>query len=372
MRASTLKHASLAGGFTIAAEHYWLHVYPLARRELGHWQRRASQIPDPILRTIALDVLHSKRGNLEGAAAFAAFSPPHRRVSVIRASIALQAIYDYADTLMEQPHSDPVVNARQLHLALQLALQQPDAPHPDYYADYPARQDNGYLKDLVDVCRAAFARLPSYSNVRELIRRNVERIIRYQTLIDRPTAFAAWAAEETPRDVDLRWWETGAACGSSMAVFALIAAAANRRLLPSEAASIERAYFPWIGALHTLLDSLIDRPDDLATGQHSLVGHYDSARITAERMRFIAHEATHQAEKLPSSRSHALILAGMTGQYLSTPAALLPHARPTRDGVIDAMGALSAPTMAVFSVRQQVMRLRSLPEAMSVCVKCLE
>jgi tetraprenyl-beta-curcumene synthase len=321
---------------------------------------------------IALDVLHSKRANLEGAAAFAAFAPPPQRAGVIRASIALQAIYDYADTLMEQPHHDPAANARQLHFALQLALHEPGAPHSDYYAHYPNLQDNRYLRSLVDVCRAAFASLPSYDIVRDLLRRNIERIISYQTLIDRPSVFATWAVDETPADADLRWWETGAACGSSMAILALIAAAANRHLVPSDAQNIERVYFPWVGALHTLLDSLIDRPEDLVAGQHSLVGHYDSTKTTAERMHFIASEATRRAEELPDSPSHALILAGMTAQYLSTSAALLPHARPTRDSVIDVMGALSRPTTAVFSVRQCAVRFRKYEAQVSVCIKCLE
>jgi tetraprenyl-beta-curcumene synthase len=368
VRASTPDRASLAQGFALAAARYWLQVYPLVRHELGRWQRRASQIPDPALRKIALEVQRSKRGNLEGSAAFAVFAPPSRRASVVRASLALQAIYDYADTLMEQPHSDPIANTRQLHLALQLALGEPETPHRDYYAHHSPRDDNHYLRGLIDACRTALASLPSYGIARELIRRNVERIIRYQALIDRPVEFAAWAARETPRDVDLRWWETGAACGSSMAVFALIAAAASRNLQASEAARIERAYFPWIGALHTLLDSLIDRPEDLASGQHSLVGHYGSAHATAERMRRIAREASRRAQTLPGGLGHALILAGMASQYLSSPAASLPYAQPAREDIIDAIGQLAAPTMAVFEARELLNRLGRAPAAASVSV----
>ena len=368
MQASTPHRASLAQGFTLAAERYWLQVHPLVRHELRHWQRRASQIPEPALRTTALEVQRSKRGNLEGAAAFAVIAPPARRARVVRASVALQATYDYADTLMEQPHDDPIANAQQLHRALRLALQDPGAPHDDYYAHHPAREDNRYLRDLVGACRTALAALPSYDIAREPIQRNIERIIRYQTLIDRPPAFAAWASSETPRDADLRWWETGAACGSSMGVFALIAAAAEPHLQPDEVVSIEHAYFPWIGALHTLLDSLIDRSEDLATGQHSLIGHYGSAEATAERMRFIAREATQQAQTLAGGLNHALILAGMASQYLSAPAASLPHAQPAREDITGAMGRLAAPTIAVFQARSLIRRLASTPAKTSVSV----
>jgi tetraprenyl-beta-curcumene synthase len=365
VRASTPNRASLAREFALAAERYWLQVYPLVRHELSCWERRASQIPTARLRRIALEAQQSKQGNLEGAAAFAAFAPSNQRASVIRASLTLQAIYDYTDTLMEQPHSDPIANTRQLHLALQLALRKPGTPHGDYYAHHSDHDDNHYLHDLVEACRAALASLPSYGVARELVQRNVERIIRYQVLIDRPAEFAAWAAGETPRDVDLRWWETGAACGSSMAVFALIAAAANPNLHADDAARIECAYFPWVGALHTLLDSLVDRPEDLATGQHSLIGHYGSAQATAERMRGIALTAYRRAETLPDGLGHALILAGMASQYLSSPAASLPHAQAARQGIIDAMDQLAAPTMAVFEARRLLNRLGHTPAAMS-------
>ena len=41
---------------------------------IARWQRLAQRIPDPELRRLALAAL-AKRGNIEGAAAFAAFAP---------------------------------------------------------------------------------------------------------------------------------------------------------------------------------------------------------------------------------------------------------------------------------------------------------
>ncbi len=372
MWASTLNHASIAQRFAVAAERYWLQVYPLACRELGHWQCRAAHIPDPALRSIALETQRAKRGNLEGAAAFATFAPSSQRASVIRASLTLQVIYDYADTLMEQPHRRSIANARQLHLALRLALRDPDTAHEDYYAHHSARADSHYLHELIDACRVALASLPSYGAVRESLQRNIERIIRYQALIDRPAEFAAWASNETPRDLDLRWWETGAACGSSMVAFALIAAAANHNLQASEAARIERTYFPWIGALHTLLDSLIDQPDDLASSQHSLIEHYDSVQTAAERMRRISLEAARRAQTLPASHGHDLMLAGMASQYLSSPGASLPHAQATRQAIIEAMAPLAAPMLAVFAARQRLDRFARARALVSAYINRLE
>jgi tetraprenyl-beta-curcumene synthase len=339
---------TLAREFVLAAERYWLAIYPQVRRELAHWRKSAHLIADPALRALALEAHYSKRSNLEGAAAFATFAPALQRAAIIRASIAFQALYDFADTLTEQATSPDPGRARQLHGALLDALQRPGEDRRA--EDRDVRR--GYMTRLIDACRGALAELPSFQTVYELVEVNTKRIVKYQTLIDQPAAFAAWAATETPAGSGLRWCETGAACGSSTAIFALIAAAGNPGLRLAEAVAIERAYFPWIGALHTLLDSLIDWPDDLAEGQHSLIEHYGSPIAAAGRMGHIAAEATRVARALPGGYGHRLILAGMTSQYASSPRALLPHAHAVRTAVLDAMGDLAAPTMAVFAARQ--------------------
>jgi tetraprenyl-beta-curcumene synthase len=348
VRASTSHRGTLARGFTHAAARYWLAVYPQVRRELAHWRQSARLIADPALRRLALETQRSKRGNLEGAAAFATFAPAAQRAAIIRASIAFQALYDFADTLSEQSRNPDPYRAYWLHSGLLDAL--PSAREPRHAEGRGARRD--YLASLIGACRGALAELPSFQTVRELVEINTRRIIQYQTLIDQPAAFAAWAATETPAGSGLRWWETGAACGSSTAIFALIAAAGSPGLRIAEAVAIERAYFPWIGALHTLLDSLVDQPDDLAGAQHSLIEHYGSPTVTADRMGSIATEATRLAHDLPRGRDHRLVLAGMTSQYTSSPSALLPHARAARAAVLDAMGDLAAPTMAVFAARR--------------------
>ncbi len=350
MRASTLDRATLARTFLFATQRYWIAVFPSARHEIRRWRHRAATIADPALRALALETLETKWGNLEGAAAFAVFVPSAERLTVTRAALAWQAIYDFADTLVEQPCRDRAANARDLHSSLLVAVT-PDAPHEHYYAHHLHHDDCGYMTALVDASRSALLALPRYGTVRDLVQRDAHRIVQYQALITRPCDFAAWASAATPPDTNLRWWETGAACGSSMGIFALIAAAADPTLSRQEATEIEHAYFPWIGSLHTLLDSLVDRPEDLLAGQHSLVGHYGSPEATAERMRAVALEAARQARALPDGASHALILAGMSSLYLASRAASTSHARPARDSIIDAIGGLGMPAMIVLGVR---------------------
>jgi tetraprenyl-beta-curcumene synthase len=278
MNDSAPSYRALTVCFISAAPRYWLSVFPSIRREAAHWRRRAEAIPDPRLRTLALEAQRIKRGNIEGSAALAAFAPAELREQVVRAQVAFQSIYDYVDTLAEQPHDDPIRNARRLHQALLVAIDD-DAPHSDYYAHQPERADNGYLREIIDTCRAAIHSLPSHSTTRSQIRKSAERIVGYQTLnLTQPQGghrqLERWATQQTPPDTGLRWWETAASAGSSLGLFALIAAAAQPTLTTAEATAIELAYWPWIGALHSLLDSLVDLGEDAADQQHSLLSYY--------------------------------------------------------------------------------------------------
>jgi len=352
---------ALASAFAGNASRYWLGIFPLVSRELRHWHERARQIPDPALRRLALVTQNIERGNLEGAAAFAVLAPRVHRERVVRAVVAFQVAYDYVDTLAEQPSADPVANGRQLHLALVAALD-PRREHADYYEHLPGDRDNGYMRNLIDTCRFAFNALPSYAAVAELCQRAAQRMIDYQSLnhdaqSDVRSAFAAWARALTPPDSGLRWWETAAGAASSLTVFALIAAAAQPTLQPDAVAATEGAYFPWIGALHVLLDSLIDRHEDAQTGQHCLIDHYASSEEAALRLSTIAARAMRATEALPQSVQHTTILAAMTSFYLSAPAIASPAALPAARRVLETMGVLAMPTMVVLRARRAAGRL---------------
>jgi tetraprenyl-beta-curcumene synthase len=358
MRVSREARSPLATGitFTIAAWRYWLGVFPCVRDELHHWRRRARVIPDCPLRKMALAVQHTKRGNIDGSAAFAVFAPqPHRR-AVVRAQLGFQAIYDYVDTLAEQPHSCPIDNARQLHRALPDALDLARPP-TDYYKHHTHREDSGYLPAIVSACRTALGSLPAYPVVAQPACRLAERIVCFQSLNLTEAqgsyhALARWAHQQTPRESGLRWWETAASAGSSLGIFALMVSATRSTTDAHEAAAIECAYFPWIGSLHSLLDSLIDQPEDAATKQHNLIQHYRSPGETAARLRLLADASVRHARAMPRGLQHAVILAGMASHYLCAGEAGLPHATLAKIEVLEAIGDLARPTMLVFQLRQ--------------------
>ena len=324
---------------------YWLTVHPLVRWETRRWRRRARAIPDPVLRATALRTLRREAGNLEGAAVFAALAPLRRRPLLVRAAVAFQAAFDYVDSLAERTETNPA-GTRALHEALRVALGS-DGGQDAYYRHQRHADDGGYLAALAGTCRAATAALPSRGAIEPHLQRAAERMIAYQALIhddgrSGAGSLAAWARGERPRGSALRWWETAAAGASSLGVFALLAGAAREDLSREEAAALDGAYFPWIGALHVLLDSLVDQPEDVRIGHHSLVAHYASPAEAADRLGAIAARSRVAAQALRPAGGHATVLAAMTAFYLSSPAARLPHAADARERVLAACGSRAA------------------------------
>jgi tetraprenyl-beta-curcumene synthase len=352
---------SWLSAFTAAAGRYWLSVFAMVNREILTWEERALEIPDPALRALAIGALRGERGNLEGAAAFAAFLPAAHRARVVRASVAFQAAYDYADALSEQPNADPIGNSLALHTVLCDALASATT-RVDYYRLHTHAADGGYLRQLREVCSTAVHGLPFYGAVAGAAQDAARRIAIYQSLNLSESqggrkALARWALACAPAGSDLRWWETAAAAGSSMLVFALIACAAEPPLQVSELRALTLAYFPWIGALHTLLDSLVDESEDLHTGHRSLLDYYRCPQEAARRIGAIAAEATDQARMLPKSTRHRMILAAMTSFYLSATPAHSPYANLGSD-VMAAMGELARPTMSIMRARRKAAELK--------------
>jgi tetraprenyl-beta-curcumene synthase len=348
--------------FVCTARRYWLAVFPRVAREVCRRRTLATQIPDPALRGLALEALEHKRGNLEGAAAFGAIVSRESRPAVVKALVACQTICDYLDLVSEQPSRDPVANGYRLHEALIVAATRGE-PHRDYYTHHPHGDDGGYLKALVDAARGALSALPSLACVEEPMGRAAERIAVYQSFNHGDACgsyepFERWAEQASASHAGLRPWETAAGAGSTLAVLALIASAADPLLGSSEAGEIEDAYFPWIGSLHSLLDSLVDHDEDLAADGRALVGYYSSPLDAAVRMKTIAREALRRAAALPGGRHHALIVAAMTSFYIcEIDRSVSPHARLVAPSVLDAIGGLAPPTMAILGVRRSLRRI---------------
>ena len=356
MGAGTLARArerlALAGAFALLAARYWLTVYPHVLTHLHGARARARAIPDPTIRTLALASL-AKRSNLEGAAAFAALTPRATRRPAVHALLAFQSIYNYADVLGEQPAAT-LADARRAHLPLVCALGE-GPPIASLYQRGPWMWDTGYLAEQIMRCRSALAELPSAALVRESALQSARDIAEFQAH-SRPAAASGelerWARSQPPRASQMSWWETSAACGSSLTVHALIAAAASPGLDQHDVLRLVSVYSGPVGALHSLLDSLIDQQEDELLGQASLISLYPSAESAVLAMGELAHGARRAARALPQGRRHAVLVAAMASMYLSDPQARTARAAAVAASVRTGIGALARPTMWVFAVRQ--------------------
>jgi tetraprenyl-beta-curcumene synthase len=340
---------ALLAAFASAALRYWLTVFPRVAAELRHWRRSASRIADPRLRALAAAAL-DKRTNMEGAAAFATFVPWRARTSTIRALVAFQALYNYADVLAEQPSENPVGDARRVHMALLAAL---DPPGSESRCGADGRADGDFLAELISVCETASWQLPSYGIVASAALLAAARIVAFQCLsLCPPGELESWVREHRAGDAGYAWWELAAAAGSSLAVHALLAAAATPGLRREEVTAIESAYFPCIGALHSLLDSMLDVQEDAATGQLCLLDCYPSREQAAIALDRLATRALERARELPRGTQHSLLVTAMVCSYLSAPEARASGVEPVARRARAALGPTARPMLLVFALRR--------------------
>jgi tetraprenyl-beta-curcumene synthase len=338
---------------------YWLVAYPLLRAELCAWERRAAEIPDPQLRSDALLTLRRERLNAAGAALFAVVSvdPDPQLVQLL---VAFQLIWDYLDTLAERPAEDVLANAAQLHRALVDALLPAGAP-ADYYALHPARDDGGYLAALVAACRAGSSALPRFDRVRalavqEAVRARAVQAVNHAPASERAPALRAWA--QADGDADVSWFELAAAASSSLTIHALFAAAADAETTSATAERVRAAYLPWICALSTLLDSLVDEREDVVTGTMSFIGEYADRAQAVTRLQAIAARSLSGARSLPHGERHAVIVAGTVAMYLSNGSAWTAGARAATVGVLRASGALALPLLVLLRAWRMLLTQR--------------
>jgi tetraprenyl-beta-curcumene synthase len=334
---------------------YKREIVPPVRSHLRCYEEAAEAIPDPVLRRVAVEALRQKSRNAEATAVFAILTPREQRAGVLRAITALQTAIDYLDSLVERPVEDPLAGGLLLHRALDEAVS-PGAAHSDWYRLYPQSDDGGYLATLVATCQQEVAALPGSVAVLPAAQRAARRCGEGQSYMhaaaaddDDDSGLKDWAAQmENPASYS--WWEVAAGAGSSVAIHALIAAAADARADAREAELIDAAYFPPIGALTVLLDDLIDLEEDRVSGEHNYLAYYPSSAVAADRLAFILSRAEAAIAGLRRERRHTAILAGIAGFYLSDPAAKSRYARPIRARLLESLGIAVYPVLAAMRV----------------------
>ena len=301
---------------------YSLHtdIFPLVDEELDRWKEQAALSPDEELKKQALASIRHKRFHALGGSFYALYRGEDP--GLLRFITAFQTISDYLDNLCDRAGVLDERAFRRLHEAMLDALS-PEAPPKDYYQHYPHRQDGGYLESLVRCCQEYVAALPAYPRVKEDVLYLTSlycdlQVYKHLLPEKRVSRLEVWHEQKCPCP-GLFWWEFAAAGGSTLGVFALVAAASGPGLEDGERKALVSGYFPFICGLHILLDYYIDQAEDRREGDLNLVAFYRDEGERLQRLLFFAGKALVEAGKLPRPAFHRLAVQGLLAMYLSDP-----------------------------------------------------
>lgn len=348
----------------VANARYWPSVAPETHRELARWEQPAATIADPALRRLALAKLTRERFNAEVAATLATLAPAAHRAQTVRAIVALELLFDYLDGRTEQPSVDPIGEGERLYEPFVDAL----APHEQNggssrHTDGDAPGDWGYLRALSDRARHGLFALPAAGTLAGSARACALRCAQAQTRIHAVATLGEpqlheWALEHAPGS-GLEWREYAAGCASSvLAAHALIACAADPASSQQDASRIDAAYLA-IGATITILDSLVDRAEDHASGRPGFIGLYGHGELQA-RLPALVGEALARARETPRGDHHAMTLAGVIAYYSTHPGAREAAVREIMLGVRKEVSPTIWPALAVMRGWRTAKRIRAL------------
>ena len=308
---------------------YLLTVPPQVTRELRRWRAGARRDPRPDASRATRCGALRKRGNIEGAALFAMLAPGRWR-------------------RQSRPRARRLPDRLQLpRRSLRAAERGPTSPTPTSCTRrcssrcIPTRRARRLLRAQPAARRRrlprtrsstrAAPRSPTLPSLRRASRRRCvrggradRRLPERSTSPSRraaTTALERWARERHARG------QRAAPGGrprrrpaAPLAVHALIAAAADPAPDAAEARAIDGAYFPWVGALHSLLDSLVDREEDARARAAQPARLLRAPRRTPRSARRARRRAP-QRDRAParSAPAHRVILTAMCSYYLSAP-----------------------------------------------------
>jgi tetraprenyl-beta-curcumene synthase len=345
---------------------YWPRVAPAIRRELRSWRRQAEAIPSPSLRALACAKLDGEAFNAEVAGALATTAHRAHRLSVVRAIVAIQVMYDYLDGLTEQPVSaDPCRNARHLFQAFTRAVTPGASVSDDYYRYIPDADDGGFLEALAHAVKSHLEALPALDSVADHLRRNAVRGAHAQAHVHSPRpsdrdAIERWAVNESSGTA-LGWRSLLAASTSSViSVHALVAAAGDPSTTAADAAAIDAAYLP-ICAVSTMLDALVDQDRDASSGELriSFMRYCGGQEWVTRELPNAVDQALSGVRAMPRRAHHLMMLVGVVAYYTTDPGARCEVAQPQVKRMHRKLRPFIWPTLAILRSWRGAKRLRA-------------
>jgi tetraprenyl-beta-curcumene synthase len=270
---------------------------------------------------------------------------PGRNPELLRLLVTYQTMWDFLDSANEHGAAAGQANGLRLHEALVDALD-PSYPISGYYSHHPWCEDSGYLRALVGACRDHFVQLPSSERVRAVVvrearRANVQAINHDLNGVRRAASLRAWVAREFPSRQDATWYELAGAAGAGLSIYALIVLAAEPACTDADIDRAYNAYFPWTSAVATMLDSHVDRAEDVAAGDHVYVAHYPTPELAIQGIRRLVRRALVQTRSLDNCERHVLVIACMVAMYLSKDSARCEAMRSATRTLAKAGGSLT-------------------------------
>ncbi len=276
--------------------------------------------------------------------------PRKRSRPLLRLLTTYQVLWDFLDSLSETwrglAHDDTI----HLHLALVDAVD-PEGPMRDYYAR-PFPDDGGYLRSLVETCRDCCRALPSFDEVGPLLHKEAERIgVQAINHAGEPAEVAHvlrdWVTREYPGSHEVAWFELAAAAGANLAIYALLTLAAEARCTSDRIERTYCAYFPWTGALATMLDGFVDQFDDAQQSEHCYVVYYESPDDVATQISRLVRRCVSETHSLKDSERHTLVAAAMVAMYLSRDSARAASLSRASQQIAHAGGSLTCALLPV-------------------------
>lgn len=300
--------------------HYIWHTLPLVKKELQRWKKEALGCADPALSLQAINSISSKDFHCYGGAVFA-IAGARQEKHLIKLIVTYQTICDYLDNLCDRNDCLDGEAFRQLHVALQDALQ-PGTVKSNYYQYYPNQNDGGYLDKLVEECRTLLQELPSYPAVQKEVLVLVQYYIDLQvkkhiSLTERERTLIEWAENNLADYPGIYWQEFAAASGSTLALFALLALAGHNNIQPQDCQETIDAYFPWICGLHILLDYFIDQEEDRQGGDLNFTFYYKDNEEMLQSLKLFIQQSHLQARQIKDSVFAKTVVEGLLALYLS-------------------------------------------------------
>jgi hypothetical protein len=306
---------------------------------------------------LATEKLRGERFNAEVAATLATLAPRGAaRTRATRAIVALELLFDYLDGRTETLTGDPLGEGAELFrpfidaVAVAGTARMGRSPAGGWAGAGASAGDWQYLTALSQASQEGLRTLPASASVAGIATGSARRCSEAQVRLHAAAVLGdeqlqSWAVEQSYGS-GLGWREYIAGCASSvLAMHALIAAAATPSRTEIDAARIDRAYLA-IGAVITMLDSLVDHSEDVAGGRPGFIRLYEPAELPGQ-MRVLTREALARTREAPDGEHHAMTLAGVAAYYTTHPGASDPHVREVARVVRSELSPTIWPTLAV-------------------------